>query len=92
MTPDLALFATQLFSSVDLLPVWRGSVRQEVKAPEPNRDEVWVLVALFDGSIQKTKKSQPHDSYRALELVPSGGEVSVVSKPLSLRGWLYVVP
>ena len=39
MTPGIALFATQLFSSVGLLPVGRGSVRQEVKAPEPNRDE-----------------------------------------------------
>ena len=26
--------------SVGLLPVGRGSIRQEVKTPEPNRDEV----------------------------------------------------
>ena len=51
MTPALALFATRLFSSVGLLPVWRGSVRQEVKAPEP----VLVLVALFGGSIRLRK-------------------------------------
>ena len=58
MTPDLALFATRLFSSVGLLPVWCGSIRQEVKAPEPNRVEICVLVALFDGSIRLTKKSE----------------------------------
>ena len=40
MTPGLALFATRLFSSVGLLPVGRDSIRQEAKAPEPNRDEV----------------------------------------------------
>ena len=38
--PDLVRFETQLVSSVHLLRWLPVGVEQEVKAPEPNRDEV----------------------------------------------------
>ena len=59
ITPDLAHFDTQFFSYVRRLRWLPVKARQEVKAPEPNRNEVWILVALFRGSIRLGKKSQP---------------------------------
>ena len=59
ITPDSTRFGTQLVSSVHRLRWLPVGARQEVKASEPNSNEVWVLVALFGGSIQFGKKSQP---------------------------------
>ena len=57
--PCFGLFWDPIDFSVHRLRWLPVGTRQEVKAPEPNRNEVWVLVALFGGSIRLKKKSQP---------------------------------
>ena len=44
ITPDLVQFETQLFLFIVEVVALPVGAREEVKAPEPNRNEVWILV------------------------------------------------